>query len=654
MEAPRPPLRPIRRLLIANRGEIAIRILTSARELNIETYTLYSPGDTSHSPRSTYSLPIPSASTYLDIPALITLVKANNIDAIHPGYGFLSESSEFAHRLWTEANAVVIGPGWETLARTGDKLAARQLAEESAVPVLPGLHTPTNNIEDLRSFARQVGWPIIIKAVDGGGGRGIRIVREEAGLADLMERAMRESPQGLLFGEKAAIDGFRHVEVQIVGDGHGNIRHLWERECSVQRRFQKVVEFAPSSIRNREVVGRVIDAAMRMAKRVDYLSLGTFEFLVHSSKPEFYFLEVNPRLQVEHTITESLCPGLDLVKVQLQVAMGQSLEKLLSHIPRDPRIPPALNSMQLRITSEDASADWSLSIGKISSFTLPAGNGIRVDTHIVPGLIVKTDFDSLLAKVIITTSGWEDMIAKAKRALEDTNISGVTTTLDALRGIISHPDFEAQNCDTQWLEKTLPRVLEAGKTFTAALPKPIASSTTPSGVGFSTASTGVPFRKGDAWSISLSPEGAKNESPPAHLLLTKVLRNEFPTSLSATILFTPPSGTPQPYTISLASTTASAGSLASGSKHRRGDASNPNHIIIPFPGQLVEIMVDVGDVIAKNDIIAVVKQMKMELEIRASRSGIVSWVYEGEEEDEVSEGVLVAEVVEEISNRAKL
>lgn len=637
------------------RGEIALRILSSARELNIETYTLYSEGDASHTLHSTHALLIPSASTYLDIPAIISLVKAHNVDAIHPGYGFLSESAEFAQRLWTEANAIVIGPGWETLARTGDKLAARQLAEECAVPVLPALQTPTSNVDDLRCFAAQVGWPIIIKAVDGGGGRGIRIVTDEADLAGLMERALRESPQGLVFAEKAAIDGYRHVEVQIVGDGHGNVRHLWERECSVQRRFQKVVEFAPSSIRDREVVGRVIEAAMRMATKVSYLSLGTFEFLVHGSNPEFYFLEVNPRLQVEHTITESLCPGMDLVKLQLQIATGQSLDKLLSHIPRDPRTPPPLNSIQLRVSSEDATANWSLSVGKIQSFTLPAGNGIRVDTHVVPGLVVKTDFDSLLAKVIVTTSGWGELVAKAQRALEDTSIEGVKTTLDALRGILAHPDFVAQQCDTQWLEKSLPQVLEAGSALTAAIPKPAASSTTSAAAGFSAAASGVPFRKGDAWTVSLLPDGAKDEAAaPGHLQLTKVLRNEFPTSLSAAILFTPPSGTPQPYTLSLTSTTASAGSLASASKHRRGDKSNPNHVIIPFPGQLVEILVDEGDVIAKGEVVAVVKQMKMELEIRATRAGVVSWVYEGDDGDEVGEGILVAELEEETAGRAKL
>jgi pyruvate carboxylase len=195
-------------------------------------------------------------------------VRKHNIDAIHPGYGFLSESAEFAHRMWVEANAVVVGPGWDVLARTGDKLHARLLAEECNVPVLPALQTPTDELADLEGFAKRVGYPLIIKAVDGGGGRGIRIVHEEKDLENLMERALRESPCRKVFAEKAAVNGFRHVEVQIVGDGVGNVRHLWERECSIQRRFQKVVEFAPSSIRDRGLVAKVIESALRMARKV--------------------------------------------------------------------------------------------------------------------------------------------------------------------------------------------------------------------------------------------------------------------------------------------------------------------------------------------------------------------------------------------------
>lgn len=212
-----------------------------------------------------------SPSSYLDISELITLVKKHKIDAVHPGYGFLSESAEFAQRMRDEAGAFVIGPGPAILSRTGDKLQARILAEECQVPVLPGLKTPTSEVADLENFASSVGYPIIIKAVDGGGGRGIRIVRKQEDLASLAKRALQESPSGKAFAEKAAIDGYRHVEVQIIGDGKGNVRHLWERECSIQRRFQKVVEFAPSSIRDRKLVDEVIKAALRMASKVRFL-----------------------------------------------------------------------------------------------------------------------------------------------------------------------------------------------------------------------------------------------------------------------------------------------------------------------------------------------------------------------------------------------
>jgi acetyl/propionyl-CoA carboxylase alpha subunit len=387
------------------------------------------------------------------------------------------------------------------------------------------------------------------------------------------------------------------------------------------------------------------------------MSLGTFEFLVRESPPEFYFLEVNPRLQVEHTITESICMGLDLVKVQLQIATGQDITSLLAHLPEDPRIPPPLHSVQLRITAEDASNDWSLSVGKISNCTLPSGNGIRIDTNLVPSMVVKTDFDSLLAKIIVTSHSWADVVAKAERALADTNIEGVTTTLNALRGIISHPDFATQSCDTQWLETSLPTILKTGKSLAASLPKRSLASSTQQTTAISASSSSMLFRKGDAWSITLTPESQTSPSVPSeiqsHLQIARVLRNDFPSSLSASVIYTTPSGA-TPYTLSLSATNASAAALASSSKHRRGNKANPNHIIIPFPGQLVEIMVDEGDVIAKGEVVAVVRQMKMELEIRSSKGGLVVWAFEGEEGEEVAEGCLVAEVVDENAGSSKL
>lgn len=605
--------------------------------------------------------------------------------------------------MWDEAAAIVIGPGPEILSRTGDKLQARLLAEECQVPVLPALQTPTSEISELQKFGSSVGYPVIIKAVDGGGGRGIRIVRKEEDLASLAKRALQESPSGKAFAEKAAIDGYRHVEVQILGDGKGNVRHLWERECSIQRRFQKVVEFAPSSIPDRKLVAEVINAAIRMAKKVsdgisfsqrqkphfyftcysyqdfswprcpfllgllrlispfqdtdnyqvNYYSLGTFEFLLRSSPPEFYFLEVNPRLQVEHTITESIAMGTDIVKLQLLLAQDHPLSCLpISALPENPETPPPSHSLQLRVTAEDVSNDWVVSVGKISSFRFPTGNGIRVDSHLLPAqaTVVGTDFDSLIAKIIITAPTWEDVVRKAKRALEDTYIEGVKTSLDVLRGIVASKAFATQSCDTQWLETNLPSILESGKKISGYLAKrpsaltPAASSSNAVG-----ASSNILFRKGDAWSISLTPENdskPKESNPaPAHLQLTRVLRNEFPTSLTASILYTTPaSPEPSPLLLTLASTTASFDSLSNAATHRRGDPGNPNHIILPFAGKLMELLVDIGDEVKKGDCVAVVRQMKMELEIRASKGGQVKWIYEGEIGDDVGEGVLVCEL----------
>ncbi|RDW78504.1 hypothetical protein BP5796_06356 [Coleophoma crateriformis] len=647
--------RPIKRLLIANRGEIATRILNTARELSLATYTLYTANDSTHTVHSTHSIQVSSAGSYLNIDEIVSIVQEYHIDAVHPGYGFLSESPEFAAQIWDKAGAVVIGPGAEILSQTGDKLQARVLAENCSVPVLPALKSPTSSVEDLAAFADEVGYPIVVKAVDGGGGRGIRIVKRKEDLEALSKRALQESPSGMAFAEKAAIDGYRHVEVQIIGDGRGGVRHLWERECSIQRRFQKVVEFAPSSIQDRGLVGEVIEAAVRMAKAVNYLSLGTFEFLVRSSPRSYYFLEVNPRLQVEHTVSESISHGLDLVKIQLLLAQGESLDSLIpSSLSDNPEQPPPLHSIQLRVTTEDVSNNWSLSVGKIISYRLPAGHGVRVETNLLPGCqaVIGSDFDSLLAKIIITTSTWQDTVAKARRALEDTYIEGVKTSLDGLHGIVNSKAFLHQTCDTQWLEANLPSVLESGKR--------LFSKASMGHVGFlggqlsaeqanisAASSSSVLFRKGDAWSITLRPEDTVDPEvvlPPAHLLINKINRNEFPTALSASITYSSPRTEPQSYTLALQSTNSSASALASTSKHRRGFPSNPKHIVLPFSGKLMELLVDEGDIISKGHVVAVVRQMKMELEIRAERGGTVVWTYEGEEGDEVGEGILIAEL----------
>lgn len=368
---------------------------------------------------------------------------------------------------------------------------------------------------------------------------------------------------------------------------------------------------------------------------------------------EYYFLEVNPRLQVEHTITESIAMA-DIVKAQLRLSQGATLNDCgLPNTHRDPESPPPVHSIQLRITAESVQSDWSLSIGKITSFQFPTGNGIRVDTHLISGYpsVVSADFDSLLAKLIITTSSWEDAVWKAQRALDDTQISGVKTNIDVLRAIVAHSDFMDGKCDTQWLENQQQDLLRAGQQISSSRSSIIGqeSGSSSSGPAITTANT--LFRKGDAWSITLiSPNETKNTNdqapPPDHLELTRVLRNEFPTSLSAEILFTTPAISPStqpstiPYTITLNSTSASAS--AATSHHRRANLSDPSHISIPFPGKLVEILVDEEDIVKEGDVICVVQQMKMELEVRTPRSGKVTWVIEAEDGEEISEGTLAA------------
>lgn len=257
-----------------SRGEIAVRILQAARELPIpvETFALYTTDDRAHCEVGVphHALQLPSPSSYMDIALLVSLAKEHAIDAVHPGYGFLSESAEFAQRMWEEAGAKVIGPGWEVLAQTGDKLQAKALAEACGAPILRALKTPTSDLGVIRQFAVEIGYPVMIKAVDGGGGRGIRLVENEGALQSAVDRAMGESPSRKVFVEKAAVGGYHHVEVQVIGDGTGKVRHLWERDCSVQRRFQKIVECAPSMTGDRRLIRNVIEAALRIAKQVRY------------------------------------------------------------------------------------------------------------------------------------------------------------------------------------------------------------------------------------------------------------------------------------------------------------------------------------------------------------------------------------------------
>ncbi|KAL2826452.1 hypothetical protein BDW59DRAFT_179568 [Aspergillus cavernicola] len=651
--------RPIQRLLVANRGEIAVRILQATREVcpSIETFALYTENDRSHCDigRPGQTLQI-GPDDYLDIELLLRLVQQHAIDAIHPGYGFLSESAEFSKHM-QDAGVMVIGPGWEILDRTGDKLRAKQLAMENNVPVLPTLECslamsdgsrPLADLEQIKAFAHNIKYPIVIKAVDGGGGRGIRLVHGPDDLESAVRASTAESPSQTVFVEKAAVEGFHHLEIQIVGDGT-EVQHLGERDCSVQRRFQKVVEIAPSLIRNRNerFVKEVADAALRITKAIRYRSLGTVEFLVNEQLNEFYFLEINPRIQVEHTITEVIT-GVDLVQAQLLIAQGYSLDQLgLDTSPH-----ARGHSIQLRLCAEDPRTNFALSVGKVTEFSVPTGNGVRIDTHVdmasLNSVVVGAQFDNLLAKIIVSGSfSWEATVLKAQRVLADTMISGVKTNLDLLRGIVGHEDFLNGWIDTQWLERHLDQAVQLGANISLSLQIP-AQGSRPSGAP-SMSSSNLLFRPGDSWSITLEPLNNDDQGETKHhLRLTRVLQNDFPSSISAEAEYTTASSA-TPYRMKLETTNTTASAMVS--SHRRGDPRNPRHIVLPLSGRLIEVLVSPGDVVEENQVVAFVKQMKMELEVRSPRTGRAQWVYEMEEEEDVADGILLVELEEELRGK---
>lgn len=656
-----PSQRPIKNILILNRGEITVRILQSIHELPqpVITHALYTASDTTHITlgRPHNSIEIPSPAVYTEIDAILQLIEQHNIDAVHPGYGFLSESADFARRC-EEIGVLVVGPGSRVLERTGDKLKAKQLAIDCGVPVLKAMTQPALSLADVRRFVDAVGMPVMVKAVDGGGGRGIRLVTKQGDLQDAVERCQAESMSGTVFAEQAAVAGYKHIEVQIIGDGKGEVRHLWERDCSVQRRFQKIVEVAPAPLQDRRLMAEVITSAISMARTLRYQGLGTWEFLVNVRQRKYFFLEINPRIQVEHTISESVA-GIDLVREQLLIAQG--LDGAWDGLPTeaDAQRHPGKYSIQFRLCAEDPAKDFALSVGQVTHIMLPTGNGVRVDSHLHRAGHVGSDFDNMMAKIIVTAGTWEQTLSKASRALAEVDVQGVKTNIDLLRAVAADETFAAGAADTSWLQNVLENLVTKGRdlgqridSVTHKLPSVVESEASMN----SSSGGNAPLKKGDAWTLRLEGQGEKTEA--SHLLIEKIGRNEFPEALVADILFTAPGQQSTKLRATLQSTNASAASTAS--KHRRGDVNNTSHVILPMSGKLVEILVQEGDEVKEDEVIAFVKQMKMELEVRSPRAGIVAWAIELEDEDgdDVSEGVLLVELrqagVVESSMKSKL
>ena len=452
----------MKKILAANRSEIAVRIFRSATELNMRTVAIYAEEDRFgvHRFKADEAYVVGKGkgpvAAYLDVESIVGLAKDKGVDLIHPGYGFLSENADFA-RACREAGVIFVGPSPELLDQMGDKVAARKAAEEAGVPILPATPDPVSKPADAIKWARKIGFPLIIKAAFGGGGRGMRVVREEKDLKALLEEAQGEAERS--FGNSAVflerfVGKAKHLEVQILGDKHGNVVHLHERDCSVQRRYQKVVEVAPSIGLPEETVAELCSAAVKLSKSIGYDNAGTVEFLMDLDSGEWFFIEMNPRIQVEHTVTEQIT-GIDLVRAQLLVAQGHKLHGDEVAIPTQEKIPRNGCSVQCRVTTEDPEKDFTPDYGKILNYRSAAGFGVRLDGAMGDtGAIITPFYDSLLVK--ITTSGPDlpQALQRMHRALREMRIRGVKTNIPFLENVITHEKFTQGKATTSMIDVT--------------------------------------------------------------------------------------------------------------------------------------------------------------------------------------------------------
>lgn len=442
----------IKKLLVANRGEIALRVLRSAKEMGLQTVAVYSEADrhalhVRFADESVCIGPPPSAESYLRGEKIIAAAKQTGADAIHPGYGFLSENEDFAQEV-SDAGLIFVGPPPEAIRIMGSKLAAKQAAAKFNVPLVPGTSEPIHDIPKAKKLAKEIGYPVLIKASAGGGGKGMRLVNEENEFEEQMERAVSEAVSafgdGSVFIEKFVTNP-RHIEFQIFGDQHGNTIHLFERECSIQRRHQKVIEEAPSSILTPELRAKMGEAAVNAAKSCGYFNAGTVEFIL-DDKMNFYFLEMNTRLQVEHPVTEQIT-GLDLVNLQLRVAQGEKLP--ISQ--NDLRING--HAIEVRVYAEDPTNNFLPDIGTLKTYRRPQGHGIRVDDGFEEGMAISFFYDPMIAKMICHAGSRAAAIAKTLRAIDDYEITGVETTLGFCKFVLQHEAFTSGKFDTKFVEQ---------------------------------------------------------------------------------------------------------------------------------------------------------------------------------------------------------
>ncbi len=440
----------IKKILIANRSEIALRIIRACKEMGIKTVAVYSTADkdslhVNFADEAVCIGPPPSKESYLQIPSIISAAIITNSDAIHPGYGFLAENDKFVD-ICNDHNINFIGPSADAIRRMGNKSVAKETMRKANVPVVPGSDGIVKTIAEAERVCSETGYPVMLKAVAGGGGKGMRVVNDHSELHNAFYVAQNEAENFFnnpdLYIEKLVI-GSRHIEIQVFGDKYGNIIHLNERECSTQRRHQKLIEESPSPIVDAALREKMGLASILGAKAVHYYGPGTIEYLVDEDK-NFYFMEMNTRIQVEHTVTEQSL-GIDLVREQILVAAGEKLSLTESA--------PKFHSIECRINAEDPFKNFRPSPGLIQTLHTPGGHGVRVDSHVYAGYTIPPNYDSLIAKLITTGTTRDEAIAKMRRALDEFIIEGVKTTIPFHRKMMDNPDFMAGNIDTKYLER---------------------------------------------------------------------------------------------------------------------------------------------------------------------------------------------------------
>ncbi|WP_109097464.1 acetyl-CoA carboxylase biotin carboxylase subunit [Aquimarina sp. AU58] len=442
----------MKKILVANRGEIAIRVMTTARKMGIKTVAIYSTVDRNapHVKFADEAVCIgeaPSNQSYLLGSKIIEVAKQLHVDAIHPGYGFLSENADFAEEV-EKNNIIFIGPKSKAIKVMGSKLAAKDAVKAYDIPMVPGIDEAITDVAKAKAIASEIGFPILIKASAGGGGKGMRVVEEEKDLESQMNRAISEATSafgdGSVFIEKYVASP-RHIEIQVMADSHGNVVHLFERECSVQRRHQKVVEEAPSAVLSPELRSEMGEAAVKVAKACDYLGAGTVEFLLDENH-NFYFLEMNTRLQVEHPVTE-LITGTDLVALQIRVARGEKLPIQQEDLSIQG------HALELRVYAEDPLNDFLPSVGNLETYQLPVGKGIRVDNGFEEGMDIPIYYDPMLSKLITYGKTREEAIQLMIKAIDNYDIKGVQTTLSFGKFVFEHDAFKSGNFDTHFVKK---------------------------------------------------------------------------------------------------------------------------------------------------------------------------------------------------------